>query len=237
MAGAAIANELALRDRPAAASRYGPTDPTLIPPTCAAGLAAGATADLTLDLTGAVDGRSLGIARARGERSGRDFRWLAEVTTTSDVGLHGAAIVGSLGWVRQEGTRWVRVPSATAEGESLDLAVVEAALDPLQRTAAEDLGLVYVEGARARRCRVAVDGAVFRAAFPQVRWLVGATDLADWRGEIDAWVFADGQLGRAEGRLGGPGFAIAPGAIRSELTAALTATNRGVPVTVVPPTN
>ena len=238
MAGATIANELALRDRPAAASRYGPTDPTLIPPPCDGPLAAGATADLTLDLAGTVDGRSLGIARVRGERSGQDFRWLAEVTTTRDVGLHGAAVVGSRGWIRQTGTRWVLVANARAEGgESLDLAVLGAALDPPQRTAAEELGLVYVEGARARRCRVAVDGAVFRAAFPQVRWLVGATDLAGWRGEIDVWVFGDGQLGRAEGRLGGPGFSIALGAIRGELTAALTATHRGEPVTVTPPTN
>lgn len=237
MAGAAIANELALRDRPAAASNYGPTDPALIPPLCTAPLASGGTAELTLDLAGTVDGRSLGIARVRGERSGQDFRWLAEVTTTRDVGTHGAAIVGSRGWIRQTDTRWVSVPFATAELESLDLVVLGAALDPLQRTAAEDLGLVYVEGARARRCRVAVDGTVFRAAFPQVRWLVGATDLAGWRGEIDAWVFADGQLGRAEGRLGGPGFAIAPGAIRVDLTAILTATHRGESMIVTPPTN
>ena len=32
MAGAAIVNELALRDQPAAGSRYGPTDPALVPP-------------------------------------------------------------------------------------------------------------------------------------------------------------------------------------------------------------
>jgi hypothetical protein len=237
MAGATIANELALGDRPAAASRYGPTDPALTPPPCDAPISGGETAALTLNLAGTVDGRSLGIARARGERSGQDFRWLAEVTTTRDIGFHGAAVVGSRGWIRQSGTRWVPVSQATAAGESLDLAVLAAALDPLQRTAAEDLGLVYVEGARARRCRVAVDGAVFRVAFPQVRWLVGATDLEDWRGEIDAWVFADGQLGRAEGRLGGPGFAIAPGAIQAELTASLTATRRGDRVTVTPPSN
>jgi hypothetical protein len=235
LAGATIANELALRDRPAAASRYGPTDPDLLPPLCDAPLAAGETAELTLDLAGTVDGGSLGIARARGQRSGQDFRWLAEVTTTLDVGLHGAAAVGSRAWIRQSDTRWV--PSATATGESLDLAVLGAALDPTQRTAAEDLGLVYVEGARARRCRVAVDGAVFRTAFPQVRWLVGSIDLGGWRGEIDVWVFADGQLGRAEGRLGGPGFAVAPGAILGELTTVLTATHRGVPVSVAPPTD
>ncbi len=235
LAGATIANELALRDRPAAASRYGPTDPELVPPTCDAPLAGGATAELALDLSGTVDGRSLGVARVRGERSGRDFRWLAEVTTTREIGLDGAAVIGSRSWVRRAGTRWATVPAAAAEGESLDLAVLEAALDPAQRTAAEDLGLVYVEGARARGCRVAVDGTVFRAAFPQVRWLVGATDLAAWRGEIDAWIFGDGQLGRAEGRLGGPGFAIATGAIRGELTATMSATHRGDPVLIAPP--
>jgi hypothetical protein len=123
------------------------------------------------------------------------------------------------------------------EDESLDLALLAAAFAPELRAPAEDLGLVYVEGARARHCRVAVDGTIFRDAFPQVRWLVGAIDLADWRGTIDTWVFADGQLGRAEGHLGGPGFEILPGALRGELSAILTATRRGDPVTVFPPTN
>ncbi len=237
LAGAAIANELALRDRPAAASRYGPTDPALLPPLCDGALAAGASASLTLDLGGTVDGRSLGIARIRGARTRESFRWLADVTTTRDVGLHGAVALWNRAWTRQTGTRWAPVPLATVEGESLDLALVAAAFSPGMRAPAEDLGLVYVEGARARRCRIAVDGTIFRDAFPQVRWLVGAVDLAAWRGAIDTWVFADGQLGRAEGHLGGPGFEISPGAIRGELSAILTATHRGDPVTVFPPAN
>jgi hypothetical protein len=237
LAGAAIANELALRDRPAVASRYGPTDPALVPPLCDGALAAGATADLTLDLGGTVDGRSLGIARVRGTRTGESFRWLADVTTTRDVGLHGAVALWNRAWTRQTGTRWSPVPPAMVEDESLDLALLAAAFPPELRAPAEDLGLVYVEGAQARHCRVAVDGTIFRAAFPQVRWLVGAVDLADWWGAIDTWVFADGQLGRAEGHLGGPGFEVSPGAIRGELSAILTATHRGDPVTVFPPTN
>ncbi len=237
LAGAAVANELALQDRPATASRYGPTDPLLVPPTCDGALAAGSTAQLTLDLGGSVDGRSLGIARARGARARTDFRWLADVTTIREVGLAGVAALGSGGWIRDVGGRWSAEPVADVAGESLDLALVGTALVPSQRTAAEDLGLAYVEGARARRCRVAVDGTAFRAAFPQVRWLVGDADLRTWRGQIDAWVFADGELGLAEGTLGGPGFAITPGAIRAELTATLTATHRGAPVTILAPTN
>ncbi len=237
MAGATIANELALQDRPATASRYGPTDPALLPPACDAPLVAGPTAELMLDVGGTLDLRSLGSARIRGNRSAEDFRWLAEVTTTREIGFAGASVVGGRGWSREPQARWIEVPVERAAAESLDLSVIRAALDPIQRTAAEEVGLVYVEGARARRCRVAVDGTVFRAAFPQIRWLAGDADLSTWRGEIDTWVFADGQLGRVEGRLGGGGFAIDPTAIRGELTAALTATHRGRPMTITPPTN
>jgi hypothetical protein len=237
LAGATVANEVALRNQPAAASRYGPTDPALLPPACDAPLSAGSTAQLTLDVGGTLDGRSLGTGRVRGSRSGDDFRWLAEVTTTREIGFAGAALLGQSGWVRAAGTRWAAAPVADVRGESLDLAAIDAALEPLQRTAAEDRGLTYVEGARARRCRIAVDGATFRRAFPQVRWLVGETDLATWRDEIDYWVFADGQVGRIEGRLGGPGFGIQPDGVRAELTTTLTATDRGGPVTILPPLN
>lgn len=235
MAGAAVANQISLRDRPAAASRFGPTDPDVVPPLCDGPVMAGPTAGVTLDLGGTVDGRSLGSARVRGARSGGDFRWLAEVTTTRVVGFAGAASVGDRAWLRESGERWQEVPPASAAGESLDLDLVRVALGPEERTAASDLGLEYIDGARARRCRVAVDGTMFRAAFPQLRWLVGDANLRTWRGEIDAWVFADGQLGRAEGRLGGPGFAIEPGAILGELTATLTATDRGSAVVVAAP--
>jgi len=237
MAGAAIANDLALRDQPAASSRYGPTDPDLVPPRCDGELAAGTTARLELVLGGTVDGRSLGIADLSGTRAGQDFRWLAEVTTTRVVGIAGAAAVGERGWRREAGTRWLDVPAETARLQALDLVVVALASDPARRAAAEDLGLVYVEGAQARRCRVAVDGSTFRLAFPQVRWLVGAVDLGAWRGEIDLWVFADGQLGRAEGRLGGPGFDVEPGAVRADLVVTLTAIDRGLAVSVVPPSD
>jgi hypothetical protein len=122
-----------------------------------------------------------------------------------------------------------------AARHALDLAVLEAALAVPDRAAAEDLGLAYVEGARARRCRIAVDGTVFRAAFPQVRWLVGTTDLSSWRGELETWVFGDGQLGRVEARLGGPGYDLEEGAIRADVSVVLDATYRGDPINLVPP--
>jgi hypothetical protein len=237
MAGAAIANEIALRDRPAIASRFGPTDPDVLPPLCDGPLAAGDSARLTMDLDGAIDERSLGIARVRGVRAGRDFSWLAEVTTTRVVGFAGAAAVGERGWVRETATRWLEIPPEVARLQAVDAVVVALTEDPQIRSAAEDLGLVYIEGARARHCRIVVDGATFRLAFPQVRWLVGDADLDEWRGSLDLWVFADGQLGRAEGRLGGPGFAIEPDAIRGRLGASITATDRGRPVTVRAPTD
>ena len=237
MAGAAIANEAALRDRPAAASRFGPTDPDLVLPPCDGALAAGPSARLTLDLSGRVDAGSLGIARLRGTRVERDFRWLAEVTTTRVVGFAGAAAIDDRGWIRETETRWLEIPAEIARLQALDVVLVALLQAPELRAAAEDLGTTFVEGARARHCRIATDGATFRVAFPQVRWLVGDADLDDWRGSIDLWVFGDGQLGRAEGTIGGPGFAIEPDAIRGELSATLTATERGNAMNVLPPTD
>ncbi len=237
LAGAVVANELALRDRPAGASRYGPTDPSLVPPLCDGLLEAGSTARLALDLGGSVDGGSLGLGRVRGNRSGTDFRWLAQVTTVRQIGLAGAAVIEDGAWLRDPGTRWRAVEPAATDGESLDLAILAEALAADRRSAAEDLGLGYVEGARARRCRIAIDGSTFRRAFPQVRWMIGAADLQEWRGELDWWVFSDGQLGRAEGRLGGPGFALEEGAIHGTLTADLTATHRGARLTITRPAN
>ena len=78
-----------------------------------------------------------------------------------------------------------------------------------------------IEGAPARRCRIAIDGTTFSAAFPQVRWLVGDADLADWRGQLDYWVFLDGQLGQIAGSVNGEGAVIEPEALQG--------TDRGPP--------
>ncbi|WP_410965293.1 hypothetical protein, partial [Salmonella sp. SAL4435] len=54
-----------------------------------------------------------------------------------------------------------------------------------------------------------VDGPTALAAFLPLRWLLddglagGATDVGRWRGEMDWWVFGDGELGRARVEVSG----------------------------------
>jgi hypothetical protein len=81
LGGAALANDLAMRDRTAAASRFGPTDPDTDPNLCTAPLAAGDAAALTLTMRGEVDLRPIGSIELSGSRSGEDYRWLAYVAT------------------------------------------------------------------------------------------------------------------------------------------------------------
>jgi hypothetical protein len=82
---------------------------------------------------------------------------------------------------------------------------------------------------------VAIDGPTFRAAFPQVRWLVGAADLARWRGELDYFVFVDGELGRVSGSVNGDGTEIGSGGLLGRLSATLEATERDRAHVVIAP--
>ena len=108
---------------------------------------------------------------------------------------------------------------------------------------AEDLGFEVIDGARARHCRTFVDGPTALSAFLPLRWLVGGmstglpTDLPAWRGELDWWVFGDGQLGRAAIEVSGlPSDAwVGPAAIEGALFAELDVTERALPVDVSGP--
>ena len=113
--------------------------------------------------------------------------------------------------------------------------MLATALAAANRTTAEDRGVDVIEGARARHCVVAVDGTTFRAAFPQVQWLVGDADLHRWRGELDYWVFMDGQLGQVIGDASGDAIEIVDGAILATVNIKLTATERGDTVVIYPP--
>ncbi len=121
------------------------------------------------------------------------------------------------------------------QGDTLDKEAVDTALAESIRITAEDRGLEVIEGARARRCRVAVDGPTFRAAFPQIRWLVGSADLEHWVGQLDYWVFLDGQLGQVAGSVNGHAAELRPDAIQGTIEVLLTATERGRDVVVYPP--
>jgi hypothetical protein len=234
-AGAAIANDLALRDQPATSSRFGPTDPTLEPPACDGSLAAGSSARVGLAVDGEVDGASTGEAEVRGTRAEADFRWSAAVTTTLVVGRRGEARVGSDAWRFGERGVWQSVdPAVVAEG-ALDLQVVSTALTAGNRAAAESRGIGFIEGARARHCRIAIDGPTFLTAFPQSTWVVGRADISRWRGELDYWVFGDGQLGQVVGHVNGEGADLVPKGVLGTVRVSMTATHRGTIDAVEPP--
>jgi len=225
-ATAAIANDLALQDRPAVSSRFGPTSGNIQPPLCSEAIVAGATANLAMLMTGIVDRQSVGTVGLVGVRAGTDVHWSADVATQFTTGRYGVARVGQLGWTSGPGTDWIAT-SATSLDEALgDVRVLATALAPSIRTTAEERGLELVEGARGQHCRVAVDGPTFLAAFPQARWLVGSDTLRRWRGELDYWVFTDGELGQVKGSVSGPALALGVAGIEGTVAVTLTATDR-----------
>ena len=233
--GAAVANEMALRDQPTAASPFGPTTGAAQPPLCDVALATGRTARLTLHLEGTIDLRPLGTIDLAGVRAGGDFRWQAYVATNDQLGLYGAARRGDQGWVRTASADWHSVPVASVDDATLDEQALTVALSAGYRATAEDRGVEVIEGARARRCRVAVDGQIFETAFPEVSLLVGAADLHRWRGQLDYWVFLDGEVGQIAGSINGEANPVVPEAIQGTVEVLLTATERGDGLVVYPP--
>lgn len=224
--GAAIGNELALRDRAVAGSRFGPTNPAIEPPTCTQPVRPATSARVEIDLAGDVDRVPLGTVDLRGVRRGDDYRWLAYVATDRELGQYGAARIGGVEWRLDPGLGWRIAPSGGGGREALDLAVLTAAVEAGARPAAETVGIAFFEGARARHCRVAIAGPAFEAAFPEVRRLVGDVELRHWRGALDYWVFTDGGLGRASGSLSGPASGIVDGGLQARVEVTMIAIER-----------
>ena len=163
------------------------------------------------------------------------MRWNGFAATRLLVGQVGAARIGEDAWERQPGSGWATAPLAALVDRDLDVPLVEEALTPANRSVAEDHGLSYIEGARARHCRITLDGDTLRRALPEVDLLIGETDISRWRVDLDYWVFADGQLGQADGRATGPAGTLQQDALLATIRFRLTAIDRGLPVTVFPP--
>ncbi len=232
---AAVANDLALRDRPATSSRFGPTGGDREPPPCGGILVPARGASLDLRLTADVDGRPAGAVNLVGERAGTDVRWTADVASDQALGRYGVARVDDRVWRRDPRRGWSAAPASAADDALVDARIAATALSPENRETAEDRGLEFVEGARARHCRVAVDGPTFVAAFPEVRWVVGGDTLRRWRGQLDYWVFSDGELGRVSGSASGPATAVGEPGIQGTIRAEMTATDRDRVRSIVPP--
>ena len=232
----AIANDVALRDKTVTASRFGPTGGADQPPLCDTRLAIGPSARLRLELSGTADLRTIGSVDLSGLRVDGDFRWLAYVATNRQLGQYGAARLGDRAWARTPALGWRVVDGSTVASDTLDAQALATVLVPDYRSTAEDRGVEVLEGARARRCRVAVDGETFELAFPQVRWLIGPADLHRWRGQLDYWVFLDGQVGQVAGSVNGEAAGIVPDALQGTVEVRLTATERGGSFVVYPPT-
>lgn len=239
-------NEVALREVPVSPSRFGPTDPALPIPRCADPLAIGAGAALTLEVEAREDDEPIGTALLTGERSGTDERWTGSADGPLGPVVTGYARTGDRAWILRDG-RWEDAPIdpfglAGLADLTVDGPVAVTVRRPDRPPVAEDLGVEIVGGVKARRCRTAIDGPTAHRAMVALRWIAGGDPVAvraplvAWRGTLEWWVFADGQLGQAFLRLNGyPGDAWGRRGIQGELRARLTAVDRAEPHVIRPP--
>ncbi len=247
LGGAAVANDLAIRDRPQVPSRFGPTDASATPPGCDTPVELGPGATLDISASATIDGKNVGNASIAGVRQGLDERWSGSTESEFATARAGYTRVGDEAWLRIGGFGPSRSPvepfRMAGDGLTLDGPVVAVltATDPA--IVAEDLGVELVEGARARHCRTAVDGPTALDAFLPLRWLAGGQlltvthPLSEWRGTLDWWMFTDGQLGQAAIMISGyPGEAWPTSGIQGSMSAKLTALDRTKVHAVEPPT-
>jgi hypothetical protein len=234
-AGVSLADNAALGNVPAAHSKFGPTAANLTPPQCSSPLATPKTGSLSFDLSANVDGRAVGTVSVIGSRSGSDMAWTAQVVRSDLFGQYGAVRIGSSAWAMSPGSSWAATNPTAIDSQALDLTVLSGVLSLENRATAEDHGLEYVEGARARHCRAAIDGSTFAVSFPQVKWLVGDASLATWRGEIDFWVFGDAEVGMVSGTVNGDAQGILPHGLQATVRVKMTVVDRDAPVTISPP--
>ena len=163
------------------------------------------------------------------------MRWTGFAATRVTLGQHGLARIGDHAWTLQPGSPWTRTAAGEAADGDLDQQLLAVALTMDNRAVSEDRGLAFIEGARARHCRVTIDGSTLRRAVPEVELLIGSADVSRWRGDLDYWVFTDGQLGQADIHVTGPATELSSDALLASLRIHLTAVDRGLPVSIQAP--
>lgn len=236
-------------------SRFGPTGVEVEPPFCDAGVALGANARVVIKAGSSVDNVDRGTARMEGRRSGRDEAWAGSWEGPDGSGAQAYLRVADEAWrngrsddLEAPGSLWEPVEPdvfglAGDDGLTMDdppRFVVDA---PRGDIVAEDLGLELVEGAQARHCRTFVDGTTALDTFLPLRWLLYGSNahpagpIERWRGELDWWVFSDGQLGMAAVEVSGSRAETPWDAVgaRAVLKAELSATNRSRPARIKAP--
>jgi len=251
----AVLNDQALRDQEPLTSRYGPTDPDLEPPFCDEPVELGRNAEISIAAKSSLDNQDRGRAVLTGQRGGDDEIWGGSWEGPDGAGQAAYLRIGRQAWANDStddphapGTTWrqtVPDPFSLAGGRRLTMdgpphSVVDV---PRGSIVAEDLGLEIVEGARARHCRTFIDGPTALSTFLPLRWLLldsheqTDTDARRWRGELDWWVFGDGELGRARVEVSGAGVETdwATEGVRAVLEAELEAVHRDRDVDVAAP--
>lgn len=218
----ALVNDQAHRETEPAASRFGPTDPEVIPPFCDQTPRLGRNAVVRIEAWSSLDDIERGRALVTGERGGRDERWSGSWRGLDGQGRQAYRRVGAQAWINDldgdpgaRGTAWRAVqpdPFELFGARDLTLDGPPHAVVAVPRGAivAEDLGLELVEDARARHCRTFIDGPMALDTFLPLRWLLldssaaPSNEITRWRGELDWWVFGDGEMGMASVEVSGP---------------------------------
>ena len=242
----AVVNDQSLRQAEPRGSAFGPTDPDLDPPFCDEPVALGANAAIRIEASSSIDNEPRGRARLDGQRSGRDESWGGSWDGPDGSGQLAYVRVGQRAWLNASsadpgapGTTWQESRpdpfGLLGPGQlTMDGPPHSVADAPRGTIVAEDLGLGVVDGARARHCRTFIDGTTALDTFLPLRWLLydGWQPLDDpiprWRGELDWWVFGDGELGLASVEVSGSRAETAWDAdgVRVVLQARLEATDR-----------
>jgi hypothetical protein len=259
----ALINEGSLRDDPSPRSRFGPADVDLVPPYCDEPVELGANASVSIRATSRLDDEVRGRAHLAGQRRGTDEAWSGSWVGPDGAGEARYLRLGRLAWLDDSGTpappdepvppvlagpRWREVvpdPFGLAGEQRLTMDGPPHALVDVPRGSivAEDLGIEVIEGAPARHCRTFMDGPTALAAFLPLRWVLdggqpsGATDVGRWRGDMDWWVFGDGELGRARVEVSGSSAdTVWQGSgVRAVLEAELEAVDRDLRTTISAP--